>query len=399
MLLVAPKPLQATSSDSYYNFTNLAVGTTYKVTVTATDLAGNSKSKEKSVTTITPPLHMTYIARSYCHLTLAWKSHPDAVSYKLYNATGTTPVLLTTISDTSFMVTGLTANTTYKFYVTAITSSGSEAATGNTLSVSTLTIPTPSVSGTSPICSTGATYTVTNLPNECYIDWDQGSGLSRTSASGSSATFKATGSINTWIKATINSGCGIESKTVKVAAGTPKPGPITIQWDVPPRRFTASIEAIPGATSYQWYLDGVLKYNSPENVVIFQRDLSNCGHVYYIDVSQVNTCGTSPISHAEVTEECFKSFTVYPNPTTSTINITQNKTLSQQLSIASLGSSGQKNINSIKIIDYTGAVYIHRKYAIETKNVRINVANLRHGTYQIIINEGEGQETYTFVKN
>ncbi|MBN2638035.1 MAG: hypothetical protein JXR65_02980 [Bacteroidales bacterium] len=407
----SPKTIQATLLDSYYNFTNLAVGTTYKVSVTATDLAGNSKSKEKSVTTVTPPLHMTYTARSYCHLTLAWKSHPDAVSYKLYDATETTPVLLSTITDTSFMVSGLTANTTYKFYVTAITSSGSETAAGNTLSVSTLTIPTPSVSGTSPICSSGATYTVTNLPNECYIDWDQGSGLSRTSASGNSATFKATGSLNTWITATINSGCGIESKTVKVAAGTPKPGPITIQWDVPPRRFTASIEAIPGALAYKWWVDGVLIYDSPVNGGIFQRDLTNCGHVYYIDVAQVNKCGTSPISHTEATEECggIHPFTVYPNPATSTISITQNTTtaVTQQLSIATTEKSAQKTIKnvdkktikSIKVIDYTGAVYISKKYGKEKNAVTIDITDLKPGTYQIIVNAGtKDQDNYAFIK-
>ena len=404
------KTISATS-DSYYTFKNLAVGTNYKVSVTAKDLAGNTSTSEKQVKTETPALYLTSSAQSFCHLTLNWKSHPDAVSYKLYNATGTTPVLLTTISDTSFMVTGLTANTTYKFYVKGVTSAGVETDAGNTLSVSTLTVPAPSVSGASLICSSGETFAVTNLPDECYIDWSQGSALSLYSASGNSAIFKATGNANTWIKATINSGCGIASKTVNVAAGAPKPGPITIQWDAPPRRFTASVEAIPGALAYKWWVDGVLIYDSPVNGGIFQRDLTNCGHVYYIDVAQVNKCGTSSISHAEATEECglIHPFTVYPNPATSTISITQNTTtaVTQQLSIATTEKSAQKAnqktdqkvIKSIKVVDYTGAVYISKKYGKETKTVKLDITDLKPGTYQIIVNAGtKDQDNYAFIK-
>jgi hypothetical protein len=384
------------TDNNYHTFSQLSANTGYKVSVTATDMAGNTSTKELATTTAPAPPTISSSAQSFCNITLNWTAPSGATSYKLYNVT-LTPVLVTTTSNTSFVVSGLTSGTTYKFYVKAYNSSGLSSDVSNTLTISTLTVPVPSISGSSSICSSGTAISVTNLPTGCNLEWSQGANLSLYSTNGSTATFKATGNATSWIKATINSGCGIASATKTVDAGSPKPGTIYIEFDAPPRRFTASIDGMVSAISYKWYLNGVLKSNTTDDVMIFQRQVGNCGYRYDVDVAMVNSYGTSPISHTEVYEpECYKSYTVYPNPASSEISITQN-TENNLMSIES-ATSEPKMIKTIKIIDNSGFVYVNKKYGKATQEVSINISNLKTGTYQIIINEGEGQESQSFIK-
>lgn len=359
-------------------------------------MAGNTNTKEISVTTAPAPPTISSSTQSFCNITLNWTASSGATSYKLYDVTST-PVLVTTTNSSSFVVNGLTSGTTYKFYVKAFSSVDLGSDIGNTLSVSTLTVPVPTISGSSSACSTGTSFEVTNLPSGCSLEWSQGAGLSLYSSSGNSATFKATENTTSWIKATINSGCGVASATKIVDAGAPKPGTIFIEFDAPPRRFTASIDGMVSANSYKWYLNGVLKYNTPDDVVIFQRQVGNCGYRYDVDVEMVNTCGVSLISHTEVYEpDCYKSYTIYPNPASSEISITQNSDM-KQLSLT-IENSAPKIIKSVKIIDNTGLIYINKKYGKETQEVSLNLSSLKIGTYQIIINEGEEQESHMFIK-
>ena len=387
--------INATSGNSY-TFENVSPDTNYKVKVTATDLAGNASSKEIAATTAPAPPTLSSSTKSFCHITLNWSVSGGATSYELFNSTASQPVLLTTTTDTSFVVAGLTSGTNNKFFVKAFNSSGLGSDAGNILSDSTLSVPAPTIIGPTSICSAGASFTVTNLPAECSLEWNHGAGLTLFSSSGNSATFKATGDSVSWIEATIDSGCGTASKTINVDAGTPKPGPIRIEFNAPPKRFTAIINGMVSAISYNWYLDGVLIYNTTSTAVIFQRQLNNCGHVYYVDVAMVNGCGTSLISHAEVSEPpCYNSYIVYPNPVSTEINITQNTNLSVSTGIENYEP---KVIKSIKIIDNNGFTFISKKFDKAAKEASINISGLKVGSYQIIINEGEGQESHSFIK-
>lgn len=382
---------------NYHTFSQLPANTSYKVSVTATDMAGNTNTKEIATITAPAPPTISSSAQGFCNITLNWTASSGATSYKLYNATST-PVLVTTTSNTSFVVNGLTSGTTYKFYVKAYNSSGLGSDNGNTLTVSTLTVPVPTISGSSSICSSGTALSVTNLPTGCNLEWSQGASLSLYSTSGSSATFIATGNATSWIMATINSGCGIASATKTVDAGSPKPGTIYIEFDAPPRRFTASIDGMVSAISYKWYLNGVLKSNTADDVMVFQRQIGSCGYRYDVDVAMVNGCGTSPISHTEVYEpDCYKSYTVYPNPASTEISIIQNTAISQ-MSVTSVATE-PKMIKTVKIIDNSGFVSVNKKYGKDTPEVSINVSGLKTGTYLIIVNEGADQESYSLIKN
>lgn len=63
-----------------------------------------------------------------------------------------------------------------------------------------------------------------------------------------------------YLDATVPSNCGdTVLSRIPLDVGSPQPGNIDIQMDAPPHRFTATIlQEVATATSYNWYLDGVL---------------------------------------------------------------------------------------------------------------------------------------------
>lgn len=266
---------------------------------------------------------------------------------------------------------------------------------GSTINTSTLNVPLPVISGPSSktVCSNGATFSVLNKPTECTLSWLAGPGLTLYSTNGVEAVFKSTGNYtNTWVKAIFDSGCGTNDTTYQVDSGSPKPGSITILWDVPPRRFTAYITPIPSATSYKWYLDGVLKFDSPEYDVFFARQIWNCEHIYDVDVKAVNTCGESAISHTEVMEDpCDFTFKVYPNPASNEITVSQNDLITESTTFKKAEES-TTTIKSIKIIDQNGNIYFEKQYKTTENEVKINISFLKKGSYFVVINYMEADE-------
>ena len=132
------------------------------------------------------------------------------------------------------------------------------------------------------------------------------------------------------------------------------------------------------------------------DVVIFQRQVTNCGFRYDVDVAMLNACGVSPISHTEVYEPpCLKSFIIYPNPANSEITIAQN----EELATASADQNEVKMIKSFKIVDDFGMTYLDKKLDKLTKSTTVNISNLKTGLYQVIVNAGTEAESYTLIKN
>jgi len=87
-----------------------------------------------------------------------------------------------------------------------------------------------SISGPSIVCSSGASFTVNNLPTGTTITWSQGPNLARTSAQGANpCTFSSTGSGSSWVRATLVMGSDtVTLPQEAVWAGTPTPEIIDI---------------------------------------------------------------------------------------------------------------------------------------------------------------------------
>ena len=128
------------------SITGLTAATTYSYYVKAKDAAGNvsSASSTLNVTTETPedtqaPTAPSNLASSNIgetSVTLSWTASTDNVAvtgYDIYKNGS----LLNSTTNTTYNVTGLTASTTYSFYVKAKDAAGNVSSASNTVSVTT----------------------------------------------------------------------------------------------------------------------------------------------------------------------------------------------------------------------------------------------------------------------
>ncbi len=156
-----------------YTVSGLSASTTYNMSVTAYDAAGNESSPASiSVTTATPPDttppstpgNLTASNVTTSSVDLSWTASTDNVGVAGYNiyvdgsAVGNT-------TATSFTVSGLSANTTYNMSVTAYDAAGNES------SPASISVTTQSGGGSNCVgASVTLTLTLDNYPGE--TTWD-----------------------------------------------------------------------------------------------------------------------------------------------------------------------------------------------------------------------------------
>jgi len=125
--------------------TGLTANTTYSFTVSAANSAGSSAqsaavSATTGSTTQVPPVPTGLaVSGATCNsVSLSWNASAGATSYRVYRGT----TLGTTVTSTSATVSGLSANTTYSFSVSAINNAGESS-------------PSAAISRTTPGCPAG----------------------------------------------------------------------------------------------------------------------------------------------------------------------------------------------------------------------------------------------------
>jgi len=128
------------------NIYGLSAGTTYNYYVKAKDAAGNisAASSTLQVTTDEPadtqaptaPSNLSSSNVGETSVTLSWTASTDNVGVTGYDIYKNGSVMAST-ANTSYNVTGLTAATTYSFYVKAKDAAGNVSAASNTISVTT----------------------------------------------------------------------------------------------------------------------------------------------------------------------------------------------------------------------------------------------------------------------
>ncbi|MEE4196164.1 MAG: GEVED domain-containing protein [Bacteroidales bacterium] len=128
------------------NVSGLSAGTTYSYYVKAKDAAGNisAASNTLDVTTDEPadtqaptaPTNLSSSNVGETSVTLSWTASTDNVGVTGYDIYKDGSVMAST-DNTNYNVSGLTAATTYSFYVTAKDAAGNVSAASNTISVTT----------------------------------------------------------------------------------------------------------------------------------------------------------------------------------------------------------------------------------------------------------------------
>jgi len=240
-----------------------------------------------------------------------------------------------------------------------------------------------------PLCINSIhTFTLNQpLPSGVTTNWLLSSNLQKISSTNNSITVKSISKGTGLITAKIENPCGAGSIVVKsdIIIGQPKPGLLSWTWDLPPKRVTLSVDEVPEATSYQWYLNGVLKATTsvPYYALLMKGNVS-CGNSYYFGVRAVGVCGTSDESYvyAEM-PSCSFGYKVSPNPAANNISIgLLNETENSEMQKA-------PGILKIEIYDKMGALKLSRNFSSLQSATNISVASISSDVYTLRIFDGK----------
>jgi hypothetical protein len=269
----------------------------------------------------------------------------------------------------------------------------------------------PKISGPSTVCSTTATFSVTNAPTG-YI-WGHSSGLTLVSTSGNSATFsKNTGGIpgvsvsiivggvtvatkyfdmGTSSITSANVGClsGYIYGHIPLAVGYFSQGVDEFEW-----RGTTSyvtIEPYPlGYLDIPGDLVRIILTSSYGSGGVEVRAHNNCGYGDWFWVTAVSsyTCSSYSMSAS-------------PNPVSTTLNINitsndddnvlQNQSLqsqSQNQTLSAKKTVTAKPVYEIKLFTNTGSQVRQTITTTQTGNIALDVSNLPDGLYILYVHDG-----------
>ncbi|MBN8788470.1 MAG: T9SS type A sorting domain-containing protein [Terrimonas sp.] len=255
--------------------------------------------------------------------------------------------------------------------------------------------PPISITGPASLC-TSATYSVPAITGATYI-W--------TAIPGNSVTFSGTGNSRTatrnanysgnvtlTVTITVN-GCGSVTPTLPIVAGTATPGPISWTWNAPPNRVHLYVDAVPNATSYQWYLNGTLKSTTSSNTYDLPMSGNvSCGNFYYFGVKAVGSCGTSQESYVGATmPSCDEGLMISPNPAADNVKVelsAANVTIA-----AKTNSSTTAAIREVVVYDKLGVVRLRKKFSQANAVQTVSLSSLPNDVYTLQVFDGQTWRT------
>ncbi|MCC6286544.1 MAG: Ig-like domain-containing protein [Chitinophagaceae bacterium] len=248
-------------------------------------------------------------------------------------------------------------------------------------------------SGSDPVCTT-ATFQINNLPSGSTISWQSSNtSIATISSTGNPATLTRqgtqTGTVT--ITATITRPCS-ESKVVMtktIFIGMTTPGPISWEWNLPPKRVRLTVNAVPNATSYQWYLNNTLKATTsvPQYDLPMAGNVS-CGNSYNFGVRAVGSCGTSQISYAGATmPSCDNALSVSPNPASNNIKVELDTDNAATLRSAN-ANTVTSTIQEVVVYDKSGIVRLRKKFSQGGSTQTISLTGLPSDVYTLQVFDG-----------
>jgi len=376
--------LLATVSGTSFAVTGLSSNTTYAFTVKAKDAAENlsEASNEVTITTLetdttppTPPTALTASGTTATATNLSWTAATDNVAvtgYTVYNGANA----VATVTGVTYNVTGLSPNTSYTFTVKAKDAKDNVSNASNSVSVTT------TANTTSYCASKGKNVTFE------YIDYVGIGGISNTTvANGGYGNFTNLVGNLPYGSNTIVLSAGYKSVAYKEYWGV---------WiDLNQNGTFESAEKLVTNTS-NTSSNNSFSFTIPTTALAGQTRMrvamkrssapTACESFFYGEVEDYTvTIGASAITsfaaispNAIENSESRKAISLYPNPTTSVLNISNpdNKAFSYRI----ITTSGMP-IGSGKI-----------------KENSLNTSSLNTGVYILELNDGNQSIFKTFVK-
>jgi hypothetical protein len=164
------------------------------------------------------------------------------------------------------------------------------------------------VSGPISVCpSSTVTYTINNVPAGAVVTWSPSLGTagSVVSTSGNTITIAGNGIGLGSLGATIvDPGYAFAVNSLQISFGAAMPGGITATTgpSIGCDRMKLEVVAVPGATSYKWYIDGALQVGTTGRSIT--RLIESDGVDHLVEVQAVSPCGTSAKRSRIVTGWC-----------------------------------------------------------------------------------------------
>jgi S1-C subfamily serine protease len=245
------------------------------------------------------------------------------------------------------------------------------------------------ISGPSIVCSSGASFTVNNLPTGATITWSQGPYLTRTSAQGANpCIFSSTGSGSSWIRATLVIGSNTITLTDKVVwSGVPQVTVTGPSVGYIGGSYTYYANTAPGAqiTSYQWTLTPPYDGNNIYGYGYWANTSFNNpnGGYFQIGCTVSNNCGSGIMGTTYISiSETKNDYIVSPNPASTIITIS--------VVPAVPGAKGLTDFNAVydvSIHDMNGVLQGRKEYSGDCFTIPVD--NLKDGNYLIRIDNGK----------
>lgn len=245
--------------------------------------------------------------------------------------------------------------------------------------------------------SQNKTVALSNIGNST-TSWSTSSNIQTLSNNNSSITFKAINNNiqeNAWVKANLSNGIIFKEKfwigKPEVYTGN---NPYTIcAYNFFQNEFY-TLPVSPGAKNYKLISNSPFLFvseltNSPGQIYMNAYRVGN----YSITLTTSNECGSSQATIYINAKRCGQSgfeFRTYPNPTTS--NLTIENTLKKKS--RRVTQSNKVNRNNYELYDFNANLVLEGKLEELTK---INVSNLKRGTYFLKIRTTNNIETHQII--
>jgi len=159
-------------------------------------------------------------------------------------------------------------------------------------------------------------------------------------------------------------------------------------------KIQAHVAAVPGAISYNWYINGSMNSTYHSNGCNFNVSKTNCDIEYDIAVEVVDTCGTTAQTHANAYMPCDSYFRISPNPAKGSlkISIDDTKVASSNSTLRIAGSTSTDKapaqtrlIYSVRIADKLGNVKKTVDFKPGFKSISISLAGIPPGLYIVSV--------------
>ena len=262
----------------------------------------------------------------------------------------------------------------------------------------------PSVSGSSMLCYSGNSYSISNLPADATISWTTSSSITRVSNQGSNpCTFRATGS-NTNSNGIITANITLNGHTISVTksvdVGTEPP--LIGVFDNNNHSQVASgqtgkryyCQAMGGesnnANDYRWIIYPPSGIQDEFPILGNGKEMQfipNHSGYYNITLSYKGICGWSTVESKSFQITDYGSFMLYPNPTSREFTVEAIKTRSKTTN----------NNEEFEVTIYNQMMVQQKKITSKNMRVVINVSNLNRGIYYVQIRTVSSTELRTLV--